>query len=352
MSQGTAYTYPTTGYTAAYDAYAPQQYSYPAQQYSYPAQQYSYSAQQYSYPTQQYPYAAQQYTNADQYAYYAQQYGVGGSCLPNTSQAPSQPMGRSNGHVSGAHSSAGVPIVEPKPVRTHASVLNAQPELRAANVMRSFEVEGDKVHFYEYTGKKVRVPLPAGVDPKWSWEVYSLLPPNSGKPLVFHGLELPEEVEDLEDLIEMINRKVMNAHMPLSALNVHANDIYVHRGLLPFEGFDFESCDMMTNCLHSPDGVEPTVGLLLSKMIYSQYVWHENLTSKENTVWFVHGDNKVWGRWAENPRLDCLFIRSIRRTLPDANGVVYYFPELQLMPMALNRKTSPAPGQTAPGELQ
>ncbi|KAI9070361.1 hypothetical protein FKP32DRAFT_1586236 [Trametes sanguinea] len=57
----------------------------------------------------------------------------------------------------------------------------------------------------------------------------------------------------------------------------------------------------------------------------------------------MYRDNEIWGRWAENPRPDCLSIRSIRRTLPDANGVVYYFPELELMPMVLQRETRPAP---------
>ncbi|KAI9070360.1 hypothetical protein FKP32DRAFT_3945 [Trametes sanguinea] len=195
MSHGTAYTYPATGY-------APQQYSYPSQQSSYPAQQYPHTAQQY------------------QYAYYDQQYATGGSYPPSASH-PSQPMGQSNGYASGAHASAKAPIP------------NAQPKLRAADVMRSVKVEGNKVHHYVYTNEKIRVPLPAGVDPNWLLEVYSI-PEPSGRQAVVHGLTLPRRVKDFEKALKNINRSVLHAYTPLSALGVHADNIYVHRGIVSF----------------------------------------------------------------------------------------------------------------------
>ncbi|OSD00640.1 hypothetical protein PYCCODRAFT_1437238 [Trametes coccinea BRFM310] len=306
MSSGAAYLHAGNGYTTSYGAYAPQQYPYPTQQY-YPA--------------------------ADQNAYYAQQDGVGRA---SNSRVPSQPMVQSNDHASGNHRghASQIPIVTPKPDP------DSPPPLRAANIMRSFVVHGNNVHDFKYTGARFIVQLPPCIDPNWRLEVYTRLPPETWTvpnwQERFHGLTMPEKVKDFRKLLKMVRKDVYDAYTPLSALGVDADTINVHRGILPFEGFDHDSWDTITNCLHSPDGIRPTLGLLLAKMIDIQYEWHEKLINEATTVWHTRRDDPIWGRWAENPRLNWLAIRSIRRTLPDMQGHVYYFPELQLMPMTVD----------------
>ena len=37
-----------------------------------------------------------------------------------------------------------------------------------------------------------------------------------------------------------------------------------------------------------------------------------------------------WTKWKKNPRLDSIWFVAIRRTVPDSNGIVCYFPELEI----------------------
>ncbi|CDO74343.1 hypothetical protein BN946_scf184850.g15 [Trametes cinnabarina] len=316
-------------------SYAPNGYAYAANGYGASTlQQQTHTARQQTYNT------SQQQADASQQQYTAR----------TQRYAPYPSSALRNGVASVTdHRRTDSPLLGPKPqvLGSHMRVLLARPELIAAKRVKDHELWKDNTaRYYVFDETSLPLPLPANVDPTWSWPVFSSPSPGGDPGLVRRGFPLPKDPEDYDDyrvIIKMVGKNVQGAGTALHAVGIQTNNIYIHRGLMPFEAFDFNSSDWMTDCLRSPDNRYPTVALMLSKLIHEQCTWYKELVTREDAVWVTHQDNTIWRRWGRNPRLDCLWIVAIRRTLPDAKGLVYYFPELELHPLTLVKaKSEPA----------
>ncbi|KAI8972424.1 hypothetical protein BD414DRAFT_510406 [Trametes punicea] len=194
------------------------------------------------------------------------------------------------------------------------------------DAMHSFASNDDgSVRHVLYTGEKLAVPLPANTDYGFYWPIYSC------GTYTGPGLPLPEEVESEDAMLETVHNTVCCATQEWTVNDIPPGGLHIQRGLLPNEMIDKRCRDTIYRMFCELGRI--SVGELLTKMIMKQAKWHKKLTKTPRIEWVVN-QNVIWQRWASNPRLDWLWIVAIRRTLPDAEGRVYYFPELELHPMA------------------
>ncbi|KAI0365010.1 hypothetical protein BV20DRAFT_785080 [Pilatotrama ljubarskyi] len=216
-----------------------------------------------------------------------------------------------------------VHVLSPKPTRSigpanRPPVLDftIQPGREVAHIMK---VQDDgTVRQLQYNGKSYPIPLPPNTD-TWEWKVNA--PQTYGR-----GLPLSVIMQYGPYTEGLVNRIVENAQ-EFSPADVLSGRDFIDRGVFPNE---FRP---MTNSVEQLQVYGILYGELLARILEKQRDWYIDLINREHTEWYTH-KHDVWRVWGANPMAECLWIVAIRRTLPDSQGRVFYFPEMELHPLA------------------
>ncbi|KAI0357889.1 hypothetical protein OH77DRAFT_1435598 [Trametes cingulata] len=220
----------------------------------------------------------------------------------------------------------GTRVVSPTPTR---SVPGKRPPVldfsikRGLDIARGLALRDDGTpRSLKYSGKSYPVPLPPNTD-TWGWKVVTPQRSyaSSGIPLsVFTHWGARTE--------EKLERIAAEYARPFAApQNAQSGCEFLDRGVFPNE---FRPA---TRPMEQIPQRTVTWARLLARLLEMQCDWYIDLIKREHTEWYTH-KHEVWHVWAANPLPVCLWIVAIRRTLPDPQGRVFYFPQLELRPLA------------------
>ncbi|KAJ8501839.1 hypothetical protein ONZ51_g354 [Trametes cubensis] len=152
----------------------------------------------------------------------------------------------------------------------------------------------------QYTNLKFSMPLPEDVDPTFRWEIRNR---ENGI-----GVHLDQFSSGKETLAAEIDFNIRHAR---TALFPETQAAYALRGFLVREPQNRSYCHKVT-----AEGPGPlTFHDILMRIIGKQKRWYAELINYPSQCWTLYKNDSFW------------------RTLPDAKGKVYYFPELVVYPV-------------------
>ncbi|TFK89346.1 hypothetical protein K466DRAFT_519120 [Polyporus arcularius HHB13444] len=158
----------------------------------------------------------------------------------------------------------------------------------------------------------ITVPLPADVDPDCRIELRN-------KKTGGIGFQLTNKLHNADRRIAAIHETIELADELLFAPMQ-----FVDRALFPGEDDHVRPTKAMPNKWE-----RVTLGVMLSSIIHKQYEWTKRLSADLAHLWYV--DDPLWIEWSKDPStVEVLWITALRRTLPAANGRVYWFPEIEM----------------------
>ncbi|KAI0718539.1 hypothetical protein C8T65DRAFT_638328 [Cerioporus squamosus] len=159
---------------------------------------------------------------------------------------------------------------------------------------------------------RITVPLPTDVDPDCRIELRN-------KKTGGIGFQLTNKLHNADRRIAAINETVELADELLFAPMQ-----FVDRAVFPGEENHVRPTKAMPNKWE-----RVTLGVILSTIIHKQYEWTKRLSGDLDHLW--HLDDPLWQEWSKEPStIEVLWITALRRTLPAANGRVYWFPEIEM----------------------
>ncbi|KAI0768289.1 hypothetical protein BD413DRAFT_134186 [Trametes elegans] len=170
---------------------------------------------------------------------------------------------------------------------------------------------------------RVPVPLPEDVDLDYCWKIW-----NDDMDII--GVSLGDVNAHSHALtLEMIRQTVYGSVMPLPSDMFSSTGLFIDIATFPGE-LTLLPVPVVVPTDSSSGSM--TVAEFLTQILIRQRKWNHQLMVLPGEI-EPFEQMPVWQAWTRDPRPECIWITAIRRTRPDENGVVAYFPQLELRPM-------------------